>query len=77
MRDAVLIFAEGTRIRPGSLGWSPQHDDLDFIVKTALDFERKLASMLVRKDGGPVRAGRGQAHLHLARQFLSQPAWPG
>jgi UDP-glucose 4-epimerase len=25
------------------LGWTPRYDDLDFIVKTSLEWERRLA----------------------------------
>jgi UDP-glucose 4-epimerase len=31
------------RIRE-TLGWTPRHDDLDFIARTSLAWERKLAS---------------------------------
>ena len=41
--DAAEIVAVADRIR-STLDWTPRHDDLDFIVRTALDFERKLAA---------------------------------
>ncbi|HFD79864.1 MAG TPA: UDP-glucose 4-epimerase GalE [Gammaproteobacteria bacterium] len=40
--DPPALIARATRIRE-VLGWEPRHDDLDFIVKTSLDWERKLA----------------------------------
>ncbi|GAB4357136.1 MAG: UDP-glucose 4-epimerase GalE [Immundisolibacter sp.] len=39
--DPAILVAESSRIRQ-ALGWQPQHDDLDFIVRTALDWERRL-----------------------------------
>ncbi|WP_207477695.1 UDP-glucose 4-epimerase GalE [Arenibaculum pallidiluteum] len=38
---AALVSSPG-RIR-AVLGWTPRHDDLEYIVRTALDWERKLA----------------------------------
>lgn len=40
--DPPALVAEAGRIRT-ELGWRPRHDDLDFIVKTALAWENKLA----------------------------------
>ena len=40
--DPPSLIAKADRIRK-VLGWQPQHDDLDFIVKTALAWEKKLA----------------------------------
>ena len=40
--DPVAIVAGADRIR-SILGWQPKHQDLDFIVETALSWERKLA----------------------------------
>jgi UDP-glucose 4-epimerase len=40
--DPAAIVAGAERIR-SVLGWVPQHDNLDFIVETALNWERKLA----------------------------------
>jgi len=40
--DPAAIVAGADRVRQ-ILGWQPRHDDLDFIVSTALDWERKLA----------------------------------
>lgn len=40
--DPPTLIAGADRIR-AVLGWQPKHDDLDFIVKTSLDWERKLA----------------------------------
>lgn len=39
--DAAFIVADPTLAR-SALGWTPRHDDLDFIVRTALDWERRL-----------------------------------
>jgi len=39
--DPPSLVADASRIRE-VLGWTPRYDDLDFIVKTALDWERKL-----------------------------------
>ena len=41
--DPPALTANSERIRQ-TLGWAPRHDDLDFIVETALRWERKLAS---------------------------------
>ena len=40
--DPAAIVAGATRVRE-VLGWQPQHENLDFIVETALNWERKLA----------------------------------
>jgi UDP-glucose 4-epimerase len=40
--DPPSLVARADRIRQ-ALGWEPQFDDLDAIVRTALDWERKLA----------------------------------
>jgi len=40
--DPPSLVAHAERIRK-LLGWEPRHDDLDFIVKTSLEWERKLA----------------------------------
>lgn len=45
--DPPMLIADATRIGK-VLGWKPRFDDLDFIVKTALAWERKLAA-----DGPP------------------------
>lgn len=39
--DAPSLVAVSDKIRK-TLGWKPQHDNLELIVKTALDWERKL-----------------------------------
>jgi len=41
--DPPALIARADRIR-SVLGWQPRYDDLDFIVKTSLDWERKLAA---------------------------------
>ncbi|HEX7325898.1 MAG TPA: UDP-glucose 4-epimerase GalE [Rhodanobacteraceae bacterium] len=40
--DPPSLVAVSDKIR-ATLGWQPRHDDLDFIVRTALAWERKLA----------------------------------
>ncbi|HJP99766.1 MAG TPA: UDP-glucose 4-epimerase GalE [Rhodanobacteraceae bacterium] len=40
--DPPSLVAVSDRIR-GTLGWQPRHDDLDFIARTALAWERTLA----------------------------------
>jgi UDP-glucose 4-epimerase len=40
--DPAAIVAGAERVRK-VLGWQPRYDNLDFIVQTALDWERKLA----------------------------------
>lgn len=39
--DPPALIAKADRAR-AVLGWTPRYDDLDFIVKTSLDWERKL-----------------------------------
>ena len=39
--DPPALIADSSLLRSRT-GWSPQHDDLDFIVKTAWEWERKL-----------------------------------
>lgn len=39
--DPAMLIAEASRIRD-VLGWTPQHDDLDFIVQTSLAWEKHL-----------------------------------
>ena len=41
--DPAAIVAGAERVRR-VLGWKPRHDNLDFIVETALAWERKLAA---------------------------------
>jgi UDP-glucose 4-epimerase len=41
--DVAMVVAEAARIR-AVLGWVPRHQDLDFIARTALAWERKLAT---------------------------------
>lgn len=40
--DPAALIAEASALRK-ALGWHPRHEDLDFIVKTALDWERRRA----------------------------------
>lgn len=39
--DPPVLVAEASRIR-AELGWQPQHDDLDQIVRSAIEWEKKL-----------------------------------
>ncbi|HEU0276528.1 MAG TPA: UDP-glucose 4-epimerase GalE [Rhodanobacteraceae bacterium] len=41
--DPPSLIAVADKIRT-TLGWTPRHDDLDFIAQTALAWERKLAA---------------------------------
>ena len=41
--DPPELVAVAERIR-ATLGWTPEHDDLDEIVRTSLDWERKIAA---------------------------------
>ena len=41
--DPPDLVSHAVRIRD-TLGWEPKYDDLEFIVKTALDWEKKLAA---------------------------------
>ena len=41
--DSATLVADVSRIR-GHLAWQPRYDDLGVIVRTAIDWERKLAS---------------------------------
>ena len=39
--DPPVLVARADRVRD-VLQWTPQHDDLEFIVRTSLEWERKL-----------------------------------
>jgi len=41
------LMAVSDKIR-GVLGWSPRHDDLDFIVRTLLEWEQRLMALGMR-----------------------------
>jgi UDP-glucose 4-epimerase len=41
--DPAALVCSPRRIRE-ALGWEPRHDDLEFIVRTALDWERRLTA---------------------------------
>ncbi|MEO5560299.1 MAG: UDP-glucose 4-epimerase GalE [Dokdonella sp.] len=41
--DPPMLIARSERLQR-VLGWKPQHDDLDFIVRSALAWERRLAA---------------------------------
>ena len=40
--DPPVLIADASRIRT-ALHWTPRYDDLDFIVRTSLEWERRLA----------------------------------
>jgi UDP-glucose 4-epimerase len=40
--DPAALVAGAERVRR-VLGWAPKHHDLDFIVASALDWEKRLA----------------------------------
>jgi UDP-glucose 4-epimerase len=42
--DAAALVADNRRIR-ALLGWEPRHDDLEYIVETAWNWERRLQRM--------------------------------
>ncbi|MCX8070444.1 MAG: GDP-mannose 4,6-dehydratase, partial [Thermodesulfovibrionales bacterium] len=39
--DPPVLIADNTKIKK-VLGWTPKYDDLNYIIKTAWDWERKL-----------------------------------
>ena len=41
--DPPVLIARSERLK-SVLGWRPEHDDLDFIVRTALEWERRSAA---------------------------------
>jgi UDP-glucose 4-epimerase len=41
--DPPSLIADSSRIRK-ELGWKPEHDDLEYIIRTAWEWERKLHS---------------------------------
>ncbi|WP_426703011.1 UDP-glucose 4-epimerase GalE [Rhodanobacter sp. Col0626] len=45
--DTPMLIARSTRLKQ-TLDWQPQYDDLDFIVGTALSWERQLARASAR-----------------------------
>ena len=49
--DPPALVADVTRIRK-TLEWSPQHDDLGFIVRSALSWEKKMACAPRVRDKG-------------------------
>jgi UDP-glucose 4-epimerase len=42
--DPPALVAESSRIQQ-QLGWEPEYDDLDFIIQTALEWEKKMKSL--------------------------------
>lgn len=43
--DPPIVVADASRIRR-VLGWSPRYDDLDFIVRTAISWEKRVTARL-------------------------------
>jgi UDP-glucose 4-epimerase len=41
--DPAILVADSTKIRE-KMGWKPSYDDLEFICKTAYEWEKKLAA---------------------------------
>ena len=41
--DPPILIAEAKKIQK-VLGWKPQHDDLETIVRTGLEWERKISA---------------------------------
>lgn len=41
--DPPALVADSTKLR-NALGWKPQHDDLDYIIRTAFEWEKKLGN---------------------------------
>jgi UDP-glucose 4-epimerase len=39
--DPPALVADSARIRK-ELGWNPKHDDLEYIIRTAWEWEKKL-----------------------------------
>ncbi|MFP4004689.1 MAG: UDP-glucose 4-epimerase GalE [Alphaproteobacteria bacterium] len=56
--DPPSLIADATRLRT-ELGWRPAHDDLQFIVRTAMKWERGLAEKSAHAGGMPSPGGRG------------------
>jgi UDP-glucose 4-epimerase len=54
--DPPEIVADSTRIRT-DLGWKPEHDDLDRIVRHALDWEDRLTRLKRNAPAAPAHAG--------------------
>ncbi len=48
--DPPVLIANNRKIRD-TLGWTPQHDDLELICRNALDWERQLEDRLVSYTG--------------------------
>jgi UDP-glucose 4-epimerase len=42
--DAPAIIADGTKLR-NDTGWRPQHDDMEFIIRTAWEWEKNLKTI--------------------------------
>ena len=50
--DPPALVADAARIRD-TLQWTPQYDDLDFIVGTALRWEQRLATLARTAEAKP------------------------
>jgi UDP-glucose 4-epimerase len=44
--DPAILVADSTKIRE-KMGWKPKYDDLEFICKTAYEWEKKLLTMKI------------------------------
>jgi UDP-glucose 4-epimerase len=69
--DPPELVADSTKLRQLT-GWQPRHDDLEFIIKTAWDWELKYQSNLAGKKIGENNYAEG-AHYryHRPGRFLS------
>lgn len=50
--DPAALVADSTRLR-SELNWRPRYDDLDVIIRTALDWDAGLSDMLAGVNGPP------------------------
>jgi len=48
--DPAALFVDGSRLKKLT-GWVPRHDDLDFIVRTAWEWEKRLKPKLPPESG--------------------------
>ncbi|MEZ4599134.1 MAG: UDP-glucose 4-epimerase GalE [Syntrophotaleaceae bacterium] len=54
--DPPALVADSSRIRK-MLGWQPRFDDLEFIVSTAWEWEKKVAEMVSKQKAQPAAGG--------------------
>ena len=48
--DPAVLVADSRRLK-ALLGWTPRHDDLDYIVATAWRWEQRLQARRARRPG--------------------------